>query len=390
MNILYLSPNFPPNYWHFPVQLRAAGASVAGIGWEAYDRLRPELKAALGEYCQVPDMSNYDHVYRAAAHLISRTGRFDRVVSQEEHWLDLEAALRLDFNVPGQRPADILPIRHKSLMKEVFRAAGVPFAQGQLASDVEAARRFARRAGYPVIAKPDKGVGAHATYKLSSQAQLDEFLARKDPDMTYIFEEFLDGFIQSFDGLTDRDGAIVFCTSHRFGTDIMTVVNEDRHLHYWSLREIPADIEEFGRKAIKAFDLRERFFHLEFIRGPQGRLTAMEINARPPGGLTTDMFNYANDIDVYREWAQVVVSGRSEVRAQRPYHVSYIGRKSSQRYAHSHEEILREHGEKILFHTPIESVFTRAIGDYAYIARAKSMDVLWPLADFIHAVERKA
>jgi hypothetical protein len=388
MNILYLSPNFPPNYWHFPVELRAAGANVVGIGWEACDRLRPELKGALSEYCQVADMSNYDHVLRAAAYLISRTGRLDRIVAQEEHWIDLEAALRQDFNVPGKKVADILPIRHKSLMKEVFHAAGVPAAQGEVVADPEAARRFARRVGYPLIAKPDKGVGAHATYKLADEAQLDDFLARKDPGIPYILEEFLEGYIVSFDGLTDRDGAIVFWTSHQFGNDIMTVVNDDLHLHYWSLRDIPADLEEFGRKAIKAFNLREQFFHLEFIRGPQGRLTAMEINARPPGGLTTDMFNYANDIDVYREWSNIVVRGRFEARAERPYHVSYIGRKASRWYAHSHEDILRDHGAKILLHTPIDSVFTRAIGDYAYLARAKSMDELWPVADYIHEAGR--
>ena len=386
MNILYLCPNYPPNYYLFPVRLREAGATVAGLGWQAYDRLRPELKGALADYRQVADMADYDQVLRAAASLIARVGRLDRVVSQEEHWIDLEAELRRDFNVPGKKPAEILPIRRKSLMKEVFRRVGVPVAQGELARDAEAGRRFARRAGYPLIAKPDKGVGAQATCKLSSDAELDAFFRRKSPETPYILEEFLEGFIQSFDGLTDRTGAVVFCASHHFGTDIMTVVNEDGHLHYWSLRELPADLEDFGRKAIAAFDIREKFFHLEFIRGPQGRLTAMEINARPPGGLTTDMFNYANDIDVYRQWANVVVRGRFEAGYCRPYHVSYIGRKSSKRYRHSHEEILREHGRSIVAHTPIESVFARAIGDYAYLARAETMETLWPVADFIHEV----
>jgi hypothetical protein len=384
MNILYLSPNFPPNYYRFPVCLREAGATVVGIGWEARERLRPEVRDSLADYCHVPDMGNYDHVLRAAGYLISRVGKLDRIVSQEEHWLDLEAALRLDFNVAGKKPEDVRCFRCKSLMKDVFRRAGVPVAQGELASDPEAGKRFARRAGYPLIAKPDKGVGAHATFKLSSDADMEDFFRRKSPEVPYIMEEFLEGFIQSFDGLTGKDGAILFFASHQFHPDIMTAVNKDDHLHYWSMREIPADIEEQGRKAIAAFDLRERFFHLEFIRGPQGKLTAMEINARPPGGLTTDMFNYANDIDVYREWANVLVSGRFGARCERPYHVCYIGRKSSKRYAHSHEEVLRKYGQAILTHTPINSVFRRAIGDYAYLVRAAKLEEIKPIIAFIH------
>ncbi|MBI4348566.1 MAG: ATP-grasp domain-containing protein [Elusimicrobia bacterium] len=383
MNVLYLSPNFPPNYWHFPAQLKRAGASVLAIGWEPYERLRPELKQALSGYCQVVDMGVYEHVHRAAAYLVSQWGRLDRVAGQEEHWIDLEARLRLDFNVEGPKPDDIRHFRQKSMMKEVFRKAGVPVARGVVAADVEAGLGFAGEAGYPVIAKPDKGVGAAATHKLSSDAELRAFFSRK-PSVPYILEEFLDGFIQSFDGLTGKDGQIVFCTAHQFSTDIMTAVNEDRHLHYWSLRDLPPDLERLGRKSIEAFGLRERFFHLEFIRSPQGALCVMEVNARPPGGLTTDMFNYANDIDVYREWAEVVVNGRSTFAYSRPFHVSYIGRKNSLRYRHSHEEILREHGPRIVMHTLIDSVFRQAIGDFAYLARATSMDQLRPVVDYIH------
>lgn len=388
MNVLYLCPHFPPNFTAFPIRLREMGATVVGIGWDSRDRLRPELKAALADYCQVHDMHQYDHTLRATAHLISKIGKLDRIVSQEEHWIDLAARLRLDFNVEGRKPAENRIIRQKSLMKEVFRKAGVPVARGRVIASLAEAKIFVAETGFPVIAKPDEGVGAYATFKLANDAELAEFFEKHRPEVPYIFEEFLDGFIQSFDGLVDREGRVVFSACHQFGLDIMSVVNRDEHLHYWSLRQLPADLEGFGAKSIAAFDLRERFFHLEFIRGPQGRLTAMEINARPPGGLTMDMFNYANDIDLYREWANVVVNGRFGAKFERPYHVSYVGRKSNKRYVHSHEEILQRYPREIVMHSPIDSVFRQAIGDYAYVARAPKMEQLWPLVELIHAVER--
>ncbi len=58
---------------------------------------------------------------------------------------------------------------------------------------------------------------------------------------------------------------------------------------------------------LKAFDVRERFFHFEFFRQDEtGDLLALEVNMRPPGGLTTDMFNYACDIDIYNAWASLI------------------------------------------------------------------------------------
>jgi biotin carboxylase len=327
-------------------------------------------------------MNDRQAVLAAARELSSRAGGFDRVVSQEEHWIDLEAALRAELGVRGPKPDDIQPYRRKSLMKEVFRRAGVPVARGRVLDALSGALALAREAGFPLIAKPDQGVGAHATYKLEDEGELRGFFERGKPAVPYIFEEFLEGSIQSFDGLTDREGRVVFSACHQFGTDIMSVVNRDDHLHYWSMRELPKDLEEHGSKAIAAFGLRERFFHLEFIRGPQGRLTAMEVNARPPGGLTMDMFDYANDIDLFKEWANVLVRGRFEARFDRPYHVSYVGRKSNKRYAHSHEEVLERGGGMIVAHTPIDSVFRRAIGDYAYLARAKSLDELRPFVEF--------
>ncbi len=384
MNLLYICPNFPPNYFNFCVRLKEAGVTVVGVGWEDYARLRPELKEALTEYCRVENMGNYEHVLKAAGYLLSRVGRLDRIAAMEEHWIDLAAALRLDFNVPGPKPSEIKPLRYKSLMKEVFRGVGITVAEGELASDPARARAFAERVGYPLIAKPDKGVGAHATFKLAADIELDGFFQLKDPAVTYILESFLPGRIESFDGLVDRNGTIVFCTAHRYGNDIMTVVNTDDHVHYWSLREIPADLEDLGRQAVAAFGLRERFFHMEFMRDPEGELSAMEINARPPGGLTTDMFNYANDIDVYREWANVIADKGAGVPTQRPYHVCYIGRKNNKRYVHAHDEILSRWGAVILTHTPIDPVFARAIGDYGYLARAPRLEDLWPVVEFIH------
>ena len=187
-------------------------------------------------------------------------------------------------------------------------------------------KRFLKEVGYPVVAKPDIGVGAAKTYKINNQDELESFFAQK-PIVDYIIEEFIDGLICTFDGLTDRDGNLVFYTSHQYSQGIMETVNNDDLIYYYSLREIPADLEEAGRKALKAFDVRERFFHFEFFRSKaDNEIIALEVNMRPPGGMTTDMFNYANDIDIYKEWAYIIVHNKFTAEYSRKYHCGLLRR----------------------------------------------------------------
>ena len=69
---------------------------------------------------------------------------------------------------------------------------------------------------------------------------------------------------------------------------------------------------------------------------------------RPPGGLTMDMFNYANDIDLYREWAHIVAHNRFTAKYSRPYHCCFAGRRTHKRYAHSHEEVVEALGARLV------------------------------------------
>lgn len=143
------------------------------------------------------------------------------------------------------------------------------------------------------------------------------------------------------------------------------------------------------RKTLEAFDVRERFFHFEFFRSDRdGRIIGLEVNLRPPGGFTTDMFNYANDIDIYKEWANVVVFDKFTSEYSRKYHCCYIGRKYSKDYAYSHDEILQEYGGLISHHEGVSGVFSAALGDYGYIMRSRDLDQIYEVVDFIHKVRQ--
>ena len=83
--------------------------------------------------------------------------------------------LRLDFNIPGLKPVDMEAIKRKSQMKEVFVAGDVDVARGAIVRTRADAEAFIAEVGYPVIAKPDIGVGASATFKIASDQDLARY-----------------------------------------------------------------------------------------------------------------------------------------------------------------------------------------------------------------------
>jgi hypothetical protein len=383
-NVAILSPHFPPHYHRFWAGLKRAGAHALGIGDAPGDRLAPEVRESLTEYVQVSDMHDHDQLVRACGYFTHRYGKLDRFDSLNEYWLAAEARIRDDFNIYGIRSAEIETVRRKSRMKARFREAGLPVARGRIVDGLEAARRLIAETGYPVVAKPDAGVGALDTFCIRSEPELEAFF-RDKPPVDYLMEEFVTGVIHSFDGLADGSGQPVFLTAHVFSQGIMETVNEARHLYYYSLREIPPALEAAGRRCLSAFAVRERFFHIEFFLTPAGEFVPLEVNLRPPGGFTTDMFNYGSDIDIYRAWAELVVHGATRLDYQRRFHCAYASRRFPRPYRHSHEEIVSRLGARLRQVESVPGVFASALGDIGYILRAERLEEVLEDVRFIHA-----
>ncbi|MGN0974706.1 MAG: acetyl-CoA carboxylase biotin carboxylase subunit family protein, partial [Gemmiger sp.] len=304
MNFVFISPQFPKTYWNFCDRLKRNGVNVLGIGDSSYDGLCPELKNCLTEYYRVNDLGNYDEMLRAVGYFTFKYGKIDWLESNNEYWLSMDARLRTDFNVNTGAKADFIDnIQSKSRMKESYRKAGVPVARFHMASNLPAARKFVAEVGYPIIAKPDKGCGAEATYKLHNDKELAAFFDEL-PETPYIMEEFINGTIVSFDGVCDSNCVPLFCTSNYFPVPIMDIVNDNGDLVYWTQKSVPEALKDVGFRTIKAFGAKSRFFHCEFFQlnedkkglGKKGDYMALEVNMRPAGGYTPDMINYANSV----------------------------------------------------------------------------------------------
>lgn len=392
MNFVFISPHFPSHYVNFADRLKKMGVNVLGIADSSYDSLTPELKNALTEYYRVDNMENYDEVMRAVAYFTFKYGRIDRLESFNEYWLELDAKLRTDFNIQGTRYPEVLESKRKYLMKNHFERAGVPSARCHCVTTREEGAKFVKEVGYPVFVKPDIGVGAYASYSIKNEEEFNRFYDNY-PSVPYVMEEFVNGLIVTFDGITNYENEPIFMTSHIFPENVAETVNEGDDLRYYSVLKIDPALEKAGRAVLKSFDTSARFFHFEFFKlyedkkglGKKGDYVALEVNMRPPGGMITEIYEASHDVNIYKVWADVLVKGKTDCDLTPKRFAAFASRKNRFNYMYSHDEILAKYGNHIMEHMPIEGITARAMGDYIYLLYADSLEQLNEIIDAINA-----
>jgi len=176
-------------------------------------------------------MANYDELVRAVGYFIHHYGKIDRLESHNEYWMESDARLRTDFNIHGLQNDGLAQVRRKSEMKKIFHKAGIPTAPGMLIEDTTQACTCAAEVGYPIIIKPDIGVGADKTYKIEREVDLKAYL-EKTPTKGFFLEKFIEGIIITFDGLTDQNGRIVFSSSAQYSEGVMESVVYDHDVFF--------------------------------------------------------------------------------------------------------------------------------------------------------------
>ena len=402
MNFVFISPNFPHTYWEFCQRLHQNGANVLGIADTPYEELDPRLRDSLTEYYRVGSLEDYDQVYRAVAFLAFKHGKIDWIESNNEYWLQQDARLRTDFHVTtGIDFEHVERIKEKSQMNEYYAKGHIPAArQIKIQEGADAVLDFANKTGYPLIAKPNVGVGASDTHKLHDENELRAFLASKlqaatdgaSASFNYVIEEFITGEICSYDAVIGRDSQPLFESMTVWPPSIMDIVNKKLDLAYYVDKTMPDSLRELGRRTVKTFGVSNRFVHLEFFRldrkrdglGDEGDFVALEVNMRPAGGYTPDMINYAHSTDIYKIWADMVTYGESHASIGEQHYCAFASRRDIYNYAHSHEEVLARYGKQMVMCERMPDIFKDAMGQQMYTVKLDSLEEVREFVAYVH------
>ena len=374
-NFIYLSPNFPENHWNFCHHLKQNGLNVLGIGDAPYDNLSNELKSSLNEYYKVNSLENYDEVYRAVAYFAYKYGRIDWLESNNEYWLERDAKLRDDFNInTGFHSQDMDNVKFKSKMKINYLKAGLPVARFHIVDNIENCKVFIEKVGYPVVAKPDNGVGASDTHKIKNEEDLKRFFENK-LDLTYIMEEFINGEVQSYDAIINSKGEPIFENGNVTLANLMETVSNKGNSAFYERSILPDDLLKAGRAVVKAFGIKSRMVHFEFFRlkedqylGKKGDVVALEVNMRPSGGISPTMMNWANGTDVYKVWADMIAFDKSDKGCTNKQVCIFASRRDGHKFKLSAEEVREKYKAYLKQEGRVEEALSGAMANYMFIA----------------------
>ena len=327
MKVLFISPHYPQEMEDFTRGLAEVGAQVYGVGDAPRQGLPEKVQRHLRDYLQVPGLFDEDDAVRRIV-AAGRSLKPDRVECLWEPCVVLAARVREALGVPGMSADTAIGFRDKPIMKErvIQHGLRVPkFARVRTAQEAAAA---AAAIGYPVIVKPVAGAGTADTYRADDIGELRGVLGAVGHHKEINLEEFIEGEEFTYDTVC-IDGAPVFESVAQYHPKPL-----DGRSHEWITPaqivfrdpyqpELRAGIE-LGRGVLKALGMGTGFTHMEWFRKSDGEVVFGEIAARSPGGKLVDQMNYANDFDVYREWARAVCWGSFDARPNRRYHVAAL------------------------------------------------------------------
>lgn len=264
-------------------------------------------------------------------------------------------------------------------MKAYYQKAGITTARYHMVDNFDGCRKFIDEVGYPVVVKPDNGVGASDTYKLSTDQELRDFLAYKSavhPFAPYIMEEFVHAEVNSYDAIIDAHGNPIFEAGNVTPMSIMDIVNNNDNSIYYIVKDLPDDTRAAGRAAVKSFGVKSRFIHFEFFRmtedqpsmGEKGKIVALEVNMRPCGGFTPDMINFSRSTNVYKIWADMVAFGGTDMPVGEHFYCAYAGRRDGKPFLYSHEQIMQKYQGHMRMVDRIPDALADAMGNQMYVA----------------------
>jgi hypothetical protein len=323
MNIIFVEPAFPDNQRDFVRGLHAVGAHVIGIGERPADWLDDELRHWLGDYIQLHSVTDEGALHTAVRAVQDRLW-VDRLEATVEAHVLPAARVREACQIPGTSVHTAWLCRDKPAMKAALREAGIPCAQSIGTCDAAEARDFAARVGLPLIVKPRDGAGAGSTWRVDHGDELEHVIRASGlaDGAAVAIEEFIEGHEGYFDTLT-VNGEV----KHEFITHYYPNVLEAMRTRWISPQMVTtnrvdapgyAEVRELGRRVNALFDIGTSATHMEWFYGPKG-LKFSEIGCRPPGVCQWDVYNDANEFDLYRDWAHALMHGDVAQRPSRRY-----------------------------------------------------------------------
>jgi biotin carboxylase len=331
-HVVFVAPRFLENTNRYVRAFAALdGVTLSVVSADPESLIPAELRPRVAAHYAVADALDGAQITAAVRALGRHVGPVDRLAGALEQLQTPMAQARDALGIEGINAAVARNFRDKDRMKDVLRAHGVPVARSALVRSARELALFIGHVGYPVIVKPQAGLGSRATFRVESAEDIAA-LASKGAVPTDArplqVEEYVRAREHTCETVTVR-GVPVWRSGTRYFPTPLEVL-ETPWVQYCVL--LPRDAGEepwasfapintaalsalFGEHANTAAGTA--LTHMEWFLREDGSSLVNEVGARPPGVHIMPLMSLAHETDLVADWAELIAFDRFAPKARR-------------------------------------------------------------------------
>ncbi len=312
--ILCISSYFKGN--RFLRRAKREGARVFLLTPEPL-RDAPWDREHLDDLFLLPNLTDLGNVIRGVAYLM-RSKKIDLVAALDDYDVELAAALREHFRLPGLGLGAVRYFRDKLAMRLRAREAGLPVPEFTALFHHDDVRRFLAAVEPPWLMKPRHEASSIGIRKLHDPAGVWRRLEELGDESSYhLLERFVPSDLFHVDSLV-VGGEVVFAEVGAYKEPLLDVWASGG---VFATRTAPRDapetkaLRDLNAAVLSAFGLRDGCSHTEFLRAREnGGLYFLETSYRVGGACIADMVEAATGVNLWEEWAAVELARPGEYR----------------------------------------------------------------------------
>lgn len=271
-------------------------------------------RASLDDIFYMPDRENewnLQDMLHSVAHL-AKEMHIDRVIPLDDFDLEKAAMLREHLRLPGMGESATRFFRDKLAMRMQASEHSIPVPEFTSTTNNPDIAHFLQHVPPPWVLKPRLMAGAIGIKKYhDAQEVWDRIHSLGDEQSYFVLERFVPGDIFHVDSIWFRD-RMVYAVSSVYGTPPLEVTHGGG-IFTTRLMERECDYDKglkwLNEKVLNAFNLGNGVSHTEFIRAHEnGHIFFLETSARVGGANIADLIEAATGINMWAEWADVIVA----------------------------------------------------------------------------------
>ncbi len=331
-HIVFVAPHFLDNTNRYVRAFAALdGVTLSLISADPKESLPAELRDRVAGHYRVSNPLDGEQLTIAARAIARGIGRIDRITGALEQLQVPLAEVRDALDIEGIRGEVARNFRDKDRMKSVLRAHGVPVAKSALVTSSGELMSFIEKVGYPIIVKPQAGVGARATYRVTSAQDLHALATQgvtpSEPRPLQV-EEFIVARELTCETVTVR-GEPVWRSGTRYLPSPLAVLENPWMKYCVLLPREDTDTDHTRFHPINGAALSALFgdsaksaagtalTHMEWFLREDGTALVNEVGVRPPGVTIMPLMSIAFEMDAIASWTELVAFDRFVARPRK-------------------------------------------------------------------------